>query len=82
MLHKFDFYNTKSVSTPYDSSIALKKNMGEHVSQLKYSQLISSLLYISNRTRFHISYAVGRLNRYTSNPNRENWTALESIQIS
>ena len=32
MLHKFDFYKCKSVSTPYDSSIALKKNTGVHVS--------------------------------------------------
>ena len=33
-------YNSKPISTLYDSSISLKKNMGEHVSQLKYSQLI------------------------------------------
>ena len=71
MLYKFDFYNSKPISTPYDSSIALKKNMSEPVSQLKYSQLISSLLYISNRIRPDISYAVGRLSRYTSNPSRE-----------
>ena len=32
MVHKFDFYNTKSISTPCDFSIALKKNMGEPVS--------------------------------------------------
>jgi len=24
MLHKFDFFNSKPISTPYDSSIALK----------------------------------------------------------
>ena len=47
MLYKFDYYNSKPISTPYDSSIALKKNTGEHVSQLKYSQFIGSLLYIS-----------------------------------
>jgi len=71
MLHKFDLYNSKPIFTPYDSSIALKKNKGEHVSQLKYSQLIGSLLYISNRTRSDISYAVGRLCRYTGNSSRE-----------
>ena len=43
MLHKFDFYNSKSIYTPYDSSIPLK-NTGEPVSQLKYSQLIGSLI--------------------------------------
>jgi len=32
MFHRFDFYNFKSISTPYDFSIALKKNTGEPVS--------------------------------------------------
>src|SRR5436190_18628337 len=79
MLHKFEFYNSKPISTPYDSSIALTKNLGEPVSQLKYSQLIGSLLYISNRTRLDISYAVSRLSRYTSNPSKEHWTLLERV---
>jgi len=71
MLHKFDFYNSKPISTPYDSSITLKKNTGEPVSQLKYSQLIGSLFYISNRIRPDISYAVGRLSRVTLVENTE-----------
>jgi len=57
MLHKFNFYNSKPISTPYDSLIALKKNTVKHVSQLEYFKLIGSLLYISNRTRPDISYA-------------------------
>ena len=57
----------------------MKKNTSEPVSQLKYSQLIGSLLYIFNRTRPDISYAVDRLSRYTSNPGREYWTALERV---
>ena len=32
MLHIFNFYNSKHISTPYYSSIALKKNTGETVS--------------------------------------------------
>ena len=32
MLHKFDFYNAISISTPYDSSVALKKSTCEPVS--------------------------------------------------
>ena len=49
------------------------------MSQLKYSQLISSLLYISNRTRPDISYVVGRLSRYISNPSRKHQTALKRV---
>ena len=53
--------------------------MGEPVSQLKYSQLIGSLLCISNMTRSDISYVVGRLSRDNSSPSREHWTALERV---
>jgi len=49
------------------------------VSQLEYSQLISSLLYISNRTRPGIPYEAGRLSRYTSIPSREHWTVLARV---
>ena len=49
------------------------------MSQLKYSQLIGSLLYIFNKTRPDISYAVGILSRCTSNPSREHWIALERV---
>ena len=38
-----------------------------------------SLLYILNRTRPDVAYAVGRLSRYTSNPSEEHWKALERI---
>ena len=43
MLHKFDFFKCKYISTPYDFSVALKKNTGELVPQLKNSQLIGSV---------------------------------------
>ena len=33
-------------------------------------------MYITNCTRPDIAYAVGRLSRYTSNPNNEHWEAL------
>ena len=79
MLKKYNYMDCRPVSTPYDSSVALNKNKGNPISQHKYSQIIGSLLYISNRTRPDISYAVGRLSRYTSNPSQEHWTALERV---
>jgi len=74
-----EWFTTKPIFTPYDSSIVLKKNTGELVSQLKYSQLIGSLLYISNRIRPDISYAIDGLSWYTNNPSREHWTELERV---
>jgi hypothetical protein len=79
MLKKFNYFDSKPVSTPYDSNVHLKKNQGEPFSQLKYSQMIGSLLYIANKTRPDISYAVGRLSRYTHNPSREHRNALERV---
>jgi hypothetical protein len=79
MLKKYEYFDTSPVSTPYDSSVHLKKNLGEPISQLKYSQIIGSLLYFTNRTRPDIAYAVGRLSRYTQNPNKEHWVALERV---
>jgi len=69
----------KYVSTPYDSSIKLKKNLSEGISSSKYSQMIGSLLHLTNFSRLGIAYAVGRLGRYTNNPNNSHWIALERV---
>jgi len=79
MLHEFDCYKCKPIFTPYYSSNTLKKNKDEPISQLKYSQLIGSLIYISNRIRPDISYSASRLSRYISNPSTEYWNALERL---
>ena len=65
LLKRFNYYEVKFVLTPYDPNQHLKKNQGESVSQHKYSQLIGSLMYLSKCTRLDISFAVGRLSRYT-----------------
>ena len=44
ILEKFEFFDCAPFATPYDPNIHLVKNNGEPVSQLKYSQLIGSLL--------------------------------------
>lgn len=45
--------------------IYLKNNVGEPISQLKYSQTIGFVLYITNKTRLNIAHAVRRLSKYT-----------------
>jgi hypothetical protein len=68
VLTRFGHMDCTSVSTPYDPSYKPCKNKGEFIDQLKYSQIIGSLMYLSSATRLDISYAICRLTRYSSNP--------------
>nr|GEW91192.1 hypothetical protein [Tanacetum cinerariifolium] len=49
------------------------------VSQLEYSRLISCLMYAMSCTRPNVTFAVGILSRYTSNPVLEGYTNASSI---
>ena len=70
----------KYVSTPYDSSIKLKKILSKGISSHKYSQIfIGSLLHLTNFSWPDIAYAVDRLGRYTNNPDHSHWIALERV---
>ena len=62
--------------TPIDPDLHLFKNTGKGVSQLEYSQIIGSLMYLMNCSRLNLAYAVSRLSRYTSNPGKSYWTAI------
>ena len=46
---------------------------------MPYRELIGSLLWVANGTRLDISFAVGSLAKYTSNPGRVHWEALLRI---
>ena len=54
---------------PYDVNPQLKKNRGEPIAQTQYAQTIESLLHLMNFSRPDIAYAIGKLSRYTHNPN-------------
>ena len=76
---RFGFYDCKSISTPYDPQVPLRKNERLGKDQLRYSQIIGSLMYLASSTRPDISYAVSRLSRYTANPGDAHWHALERV---
>nr|GEV03477.1 zinc finger, CCHC-type [Tanacetum cinerariifolium] len=61
-------YSLKSgnVSTLTDTSEKLMSNNGQAISQLKYSRVISCLMYAMTCT--DIAFAMGQLSMYTSNP--------------
>ncbi|GKE34603.1 zinc finger, CCHC-type containing protein, partial [Tanacetum coccineum] len=57
--------------TPMDPIEKLKPNTGKLVDQLEYSRVIGCLMYVMTSTRPDITYADGRLSRFTSNPSRQ-----------
>lgn len=79
LLHRFGHFNSKSAATPYDPCLKLHKNQGQGLDQVKFAQIIGSLMYLANTTRPDISYAVSRLSRYSSKPDSNHWHALERV---
>jgi hypothetical protein len=65
--------------TPYDPSLVLRKNKRIGRDQLRYSQMIGSLMYLASVTRPDISFTVSKLSRFTSNPGDDHWRALERV---
>jgi hypothetical protein len=49
------------------------------VHQLRYSQIIGSLMYLDSATRPDIAYVINKLSRFVSNPGSEHWRALEWV---
>jgi hypothetical protein len=47
--------------------------------QLRYSQIIGSLMYLASATRPDNSFAVRKLSRFLSNPGDDHWCALERV---
>ena len=78
-MRKFDHFDCKPVSTPFDPSIKLEKNDGECVSQLEYASVIGGLMYTMNCTLPDITYAVSKLSRYSSNPGVEHWNVASKV---
>ncbi|GKD55281.1 zinc finger, CCHC-type containing protein [Tanacetum coccineum] len=74
VLNKFNYFDCTLVSTPIDTSKKLMPNNGQVVSQLEYSRVIGCLMYAMTCTRPDITFAVGKLSRYTSNPVFEEYT--------
>jgi hypothetical protein len=79
VLKIFEYFDLSPMSTPYDSKVHLVKNLGDSISQERYSQIIGSLMFLTNCTRPNIAYVVGRLSRYTYNPSIEHWNAISRL---
>jgi hypothetical protein len=79
VLHRFDYKESKSSPTPYDPSLILRKNNRIGRDQLRYSQIIGSLIYLASATRPDISFAMSKLSRFTSNLGDGHWLVLKRV---
>ena len=79
VLSRFGYSDCTPAPTPYDPSVLLRKNRRIARDQLRYSQIIGSLMYLVSATRFDISFAVSKLSRFVSNPGDNHWRALERV---
>jgi hypothetical protein len=79
VLNYFGYSECTPSPTPYDPSVILRKNHRIARDQLRYSQIISSLMYLASTTRPDISFAMSKLSRFVSNPGDTHWHALERV---
>ena len=67
VLSRFGYSDCTPVSTPYDPSELLRKNRRIAWDQLRYSQIIGSLMYLGSAMRPDISFTMSKLSRFVSN---------------
>ncbi|GJX34744.1 hypothetical protein Tco_0246301 [Tanacetum coccineum] len=79
VLKKFNYFDYTPLSTPMDTSEKLLPNNGQVVSQLEYSRVIGCLMYATTCTRPDITFAMGKLSRYTSNPGTQHWQTIQRL---
>jgi hypothetical protein len=67
VLSHFGYMDNKPSPIPYDPSVTLRKNKNDTRDQLRYSQIVGSLMYLASATRPDIFFVVNKLSRYMSN---------------
>lgn len=76
---RFGYSDCKPSATPYDPSARIRKFEGTAVDQLRYSQVVGSLMYLACATRPDISFAMCKLSRFVFNPGDVQWHAVERV---
>ncbi|XP_071718052.1 secreted RxLR effector protein 161-like [Rutidosis leptorrhynchoides] len=79
ILKRFKCDQCSPLNTPVDTTVKLMPHSGKAVSQLEYSRAIGCLMYAMTSTRPDIAFIVGKLSRFTSNPNATHWRAVVRV---
>lgn len=79
ILKKYNYFDCKPASTPYNPSVKLFKNIDESVRQTKYVSNIDNIRYATDYTRPDIAYVVRLLCMFIIRPSSEHWQAIEKV---
>ena len=73
------YMDCKPSTTLYDYSLILRKNKRLGKDHLRYSQIISSLMYLASATRPDISVAISKWSRFSSNAGSDHWCGIDQV---
>lgn len=86
VLRRFNMSDAKPISTPMECGKKLSRIMApindaekEAMNHIPYQMAIGSLLYAAQTTRPDISFAVGVLSKFNSNPGKEHWSSVKRV---
>lgn len=86
VLKRFNMEDCKPAVTPMQAGVKLSKSMSPTtqeqtalMEEIPYQSAVGSLMYAMLGTRPDISYAVGALSQYSSNPGMEHWKAIKWV---
>lgn len=86
MLDDYYMANAEPAFTPMHDGVRLSAKMSpttpteiERMKRVPYREAVGRLLYLSIATRPDISYAVGVLCRFLSNPGEQHWNAVKHL---
>ena len=78
-MHKNGMIDCKPMSTPMDPNVRLQEDEGKDLEDVTmYRQLVGSLIYLT-LIQPYISYPVGVVSRYMSNPKKPHLDAVKRI---
>ena len=78
MLFKFRMANCKSISTPVDRNMKLRRDSGQACDATRFQQIVGNLIYLTI-TRTDLSYSIGLISQYMSQPKAENLQCAQGI---
>ena len=79
VLSRIGYSDCKPSQTTYDPSVLIRKFEGTTKDQLRYYQIIGSLMYLASTTTPDIAFAVSKLILFVSKPGDVHWHAVERV---